>query len=198
MIEIEGIKKDSLIKQANIITKNGEFIKINGKSRHSKYYDDLSKLMLKNIYLINVESKPNDITITFLIQDIGRSILWYKKEILKLCSILKNFYLNPVENYIKFNLIIQTDSIENKNNLIKVQKIFNSLKKDRERAVEDMLRCSTLEPRYMGSYFTHRGDLPWALNDICIVEYNTIRFFETKSDKINTIDTNQINVIELV
>ena len=198
MIEIEGIKKDSLIKQANIITKNREFIKINGKSRHSKYYDDLSKLMLKNIYLINFESKPNDITITFLIQDIGRSILWYKKEILKLCSILKNFYLNPVENYIKFNLIIQTDSIENKNNLIKVQKIFNSLKKDRERAVEDMLRCSTLETRYMGSYFTHRGDLPWALNDIRIVEYNTIRFFETKSDKINTIDTNQINVIELV
>jgi len=193
---IDGIETDFLQEQINLINKKSEFVENNGKLRLERYYDVLSKLMLKNIFLIKVQSKPNDITITFLIQDIGRSVSWYKQEILKLCSIIAKFYLNPVENYIKFNLIIQTDSIENKNNLIKVQNIFNSLKKQRERAVNDMLRWSTVEARYMGSYFTHRGDLPWALNDISIVEYDTIRFFATKSDKINTIKNGQINIID--
>ena len=46
-------------------------------------------------------------------------------------------------------------------------------------------------------YFEYIKSYPWALNDISIVEYNTGRFFETRSDKINTVYNNQINVIEL-
>ena len=197
MKNIDGIETDFLQEQINLINKKSEFIDNTDKLKDERNCDILSDLMSKDIYLINVESKTNDITITFLIQDIGRSVSWYKLEILKLCSIIAKFYLNPVENYIKCNLIIQTDSIENKNNLIKVQKIFNNLKKSREIVVEDMLRWNTVETRYVGSYFRHRGDLPWALNDISIVEHNTIRFFATKSDKINTIDNNQINILEL-
>ena len=198
MKNIDGIENDFLQEQISLINKKSEFIDNTDKLKAERNCDVLSELMSKDIYLINVESKTNDITITFLIQDIGRSVSWYKLEILKLCSIIAKFYLNPVENYIKFNLIIQTDSIENKNNLIKVQKIFNNLKKSREIVVEDMLRWNTVETRYVGSYFSHRGDLPWALNDISIVEYNTVRFWETKSDKINTIENNQVNIIEFV
>lgn len=196
MKNIDGIETDFLQEQISLINKKSEFIDNTDKLKAERNCDILSDLMSKDIYLINVESKTNDITITFLIQDIGRSVSWYKLEILKLCSIIAKFYLNPVENYIKCNLIIQTDSIENKNNLIKVQNIFNNLKKSREFAVEDMLRWGTVETRYMGSYFRHRGDLPWALNDISIVEYNTVRFLETKSDKINTIENNQVNIID--
>ena len=36
----------------------------------------------------------------------------------------------------------------------------------------------------------------WGLNNINVTEYNTSRFFETRGDKINTIDPKQINIID--
>lgn len=197
MIKIDNIKNAFLIKQVNTITQNREFIKLNGKSRHAKYCDDLSRLMSKNIYLTGIESKPNNIKITFLIQDIGRSVSWYKNEILNVEAILREFYFNPIRKYISYDLIIQTDSIENKNNLSKVQKIFNTLKAKGDKYIKDNLAEGLGEQTLIDYYLIHWKKTPWHLNTISIVEYNSIRFFETRSDKINTICNNQINVIEL-
>lgn len=196
MAGVKEIEKDFFVEQVNLIKKKSEFIESNGKLRLVKYYDVLSKLMLKNIYLLGVGSKDYSVTITFLIQDIGRSVSWYKKEIIGISNILRKFYFNPIEKCIKYNLIIQTDSIDNKNNLVKVQKLFSDLKKQREKSIEYALRPISAERRFIGSYLRHRGDLPWGLNNISIVEYNTVRFFETKSDKINTIDHKQINIVD--
>ena len=193
---VKEIEKDFLVEQINLIKKKNEFIESNGKLRLVKHYDVLSKLMLKNIYLINVDNKDDSITITFLIQDIGRSVSWYKREIIGISNILRKFYFNPIEKCIKYNLIIQTDSIDNKKNLVKVQDLFSDLKKQGDRCIEDALRSSSAEVRFIGYYLRHRGDLPWGLNSISIVEYNTFRFFETKSDKINTIDPKQINILD--
>lgn len=196
MASVKEIKKDFFKEQINLIKKKNEFVECNGKVRLVKYYDVLSKLMLKNIYLIKVDSKDDSVTITFLIQDIGRSISWYKREIIDISNILRKIYFNPIEKCIKYNLIIQTDSIDNKKNLLKVKEIFNRLKKEGERCIEYALRPNLAEARFIGYYLSDRRDLPWGLNDISIVEYNTVRFFETRSDKINTIDPKQINILD--
>ena len=195
MIKIENIKKSFLIKQVNTITKNREFIKLNGKSRHAKYCDDLSRLMSKNVYLTGIESKSNNIKITFLIQDIGRSVSWYKNEILNIEAILREFYFNPIRKYISYDLIIQTDSIENKNNLSKVQNLFNNLMLKGEKYIKKNLDEGLGEETLLDYYLLHLKNIPLHLNNISIVEYNTVRFFETRSDKINTIDNNQINIV---
>ena len=192
MKSIDGIETDFLQEQINLINK-----KNNGKPRLVPHHDTLSKLMLKNIYVISVQNKPNDITITFLIQDIERSTSWYKHEILNIESILRDFYFNPIRKCINYDVIIQTDSIDNKKNLVKVQALFNDLKKKGEKYIKDMMEGGLGESTLIDYYLIHRRDLPWGLNNINIVEYNTVRFFENKSDKINTINTSQINIIGL-
>lgn len=198
MKNIEGIETGFLQEQINLINKKNEFIESNGKLRLVRYYDALSKLMLKNIYLISVASKSDEITITFLIQDIDRSTSWYKHEILNIEAVLREFYFNPIKKLIKYNLIIQTDSIENKNNLVKVQELVNSLKVNGDKYIKDKLAEGFWEQTLIENYLIHWNKTPWALSNISIVEYNTIRFFETKSDKINTIDTNQMNILKLL
>jgi len=198
MIKIEDIKKDFLIEQVNLLKKKSEFIENNGKLRLERYYDALSKLMLKNIYLISVASKADEITITFLIQDIDRSDSWYKHEILKIEAILREFYFNPIKKCIKYDLILQTNSIENKNNLSKVQKLFNNLKAKGDKYIKKSLSEGFGEQTLIDYYLIHWVKTPWHLNSISIVEYNTIRFFEMKSDKINTIDATQMNILKLL
>lgn len=198
MNTISGIKSGFLQEQINIISKKSEFIESNGKLRFVRYYDALSKLILKNMYLVDFESNHNDITITFLIQDIERSTSWYKHEILNIESILKDFYFNPIRKCINYDVIIQTDSIDNKKNLVKVQALFNDLKKKGEKYIKDMMEGGLGESTLIDYYLIHRRDLPWGLNNINIVEYNTVRFFENKSDKINNIDHTQVNILELL
>ena len=195
--KITGVKVQAFNKQVALIIKKDEFVECNGKVRLVKYYDILSKLMLKNIYLINFDSKDELLTITFLIQDIDRKFLWYKNEILNIENLLKELYFNPIKQGIKYNLIIQTDSIENKKNLVKVKDFFYDLKKRKENYIKKMILRGLNHSTLIEHYFEYIKSYPWALNDISIVEYNTGRFFETRSDKINTVYNNQINVIEL-
>ena len=60
-----------------------------------------------------------------------------------------------------------------------------------------MLSKGFSEKTLIDNYLISLEKRIWALNDIRIVEYNTVRFFETKSDKINTIDNTQINVVDI-
>lgn len=194
--KITGVKVQAFNNQVALIIKEDEFVECNGKVRLIKYYDILSKLMLKNIYLINFDSKDELLTITFLIQDIDRKFLWYKNEILNIEKVLKELYFNPIKQGIKYNLIIQTDSIENKKNLVKVKDFFYDLKKRKENYIKKMTLRGLNHATLIEHYFEYIKSYPWALNDISIVEYNTVRFFETRSDKINTIDPKQINILD--
>lgn len=201
MKNIKGIKENFLKEQIELINKNDELVKSEKNTRLVKFYDVLSKLMLKNIYISKLDTKPNSMEITFLILDISYSINWYKKIILLISNSLKQLYFSPLEQSIKYNLVVQTDNKENKINLSeKLRKIVVELKEVRDNYIkrntsEDVFNDKVIynfNLEFMYSYESYA----WGLNNINVTEYNTSRFFETRGDKINTIDPKQINIID--
>ena len=96
---------------------------------------------------------------------------------------------------------MQTDNKENEINLSKkLRKIVVELKEVRDNYIkrntsEDVFNGKiiydfNLEHMYSSEKYA------WGLNNISFIEYNSSRFFETRGDKINTIDPEQLNIID--
>lgn len=198
---INGINIDFFKEQINLLNKKNELVKTEKNTRLVKSYDSLSKLMLKNIYLIQVDAKSDNIEITFLIQDIDRSLSWYKYEILNIDKIIKEFYHNLIDYFkpnnklINYNIVIQTDSNERKLVLKKIEDYLIDLNKRRDNYVNKVFNNLYNDPENI-KIFVQNNHFFWCLDKITIIEYNTNRFFETRSDKIKTLDSNEINIID--
>lgn len=201
MKNIKGIKENFLKEQIELTNKDDILVKSEKNTRIVKSYDIFSKLMLKNVYINKLDTKPNSMEITFLILDISYSINWYKKIILLISNSLKQLYFSPLEQSIKYNLVVQTDNKENEINLSKkLRKIVVELKEVRDNYIkrntsEDVFNGKiiydfNLEHMYLSEKYA------WGLNNISFIEYNSSRFFETRGDKINTIDPEQLNIID--
>ncbi|WP_275373603.1 hypothetical protein [Clostridium tertium] len=161
--------------------------------------DILSKLKSKNAYIDVANLKNEKLILDILILD-NENIQpnKFKYLILDLEDILKELYLNPAEQRVKYNLSIISIDSNRKNNLEAVlpKAIENEiLKKDKflnHYSYQGELLLDNDNKKTIKSQ-----DLLLAFNDYKVLEYDTSRYFRYKNDEIKSIDSSEINVINL-
>jgi hypothetical protein len=199
LLEIKDV--NFLDEQIILSKKADEMVKTDRNVRVVKYYDGLSKLSLKKVHFIDFEfDEDNNILITFLILDNGRTISSYKDIILSIDNFLKNIYFNPIDQELKYNFLIVTNNIDEKEEVeFKLGNLFNSLKEKRENYKNNNTTFldgkKEIYPVYLELLF-ERERTAWALNEFRVVEYNTSRFFEVTNDKLNNLSKNHLNIID--
>lgn len=162
--------------------------------------DILSKLKSKNAYIEGYGLTNEKLILDILILD-NENIQpgKFKYLILDLENIFKELYFNPVEQRVKYNLSIVSIDSNRKNNLETL------LPKEIEKEV---LKKEKFLSQYLDSdgnlilssdnkKFIKSQNVLLAFNNYKVLEYDTSRYFRYKNDEIKSIDSSEINVINL-
>lgn len=186
-----------------------------------KVYDDLFKLKLSDTYLFNVEINNDNVVMEFLVLDIDRPLKWFRKIIFKVDSIIKNIFFYPVpgKNIITVNFTILSEN-EERNEAIKnnVNKLIQEIIFESNKSIATKLNryseyknnlpkpIAEKEGIKEGDYFLHSDELEnisiwdntlFTVGSVRGINYDTERFFRTKSDDVNYIGEDRINIIDI-
>ncbi|MGL4912687.1 MAG: hypothetical protein ACRC3Y_09685 [Romboutsia sp.] len=191
-----------------------------------KTYDILGKLILRNIYISKSVFKDNTHIIEVLVLDIDREKRWFKSVIEDVDHLVSTIYFNALQvlnKKIKIDFKIITD---NPNKVNDLQKYLNTrvaeMKAETEHFIKNHVAYELGGKRDIQGYgrggreivyweknkkhilrkngeYSGRVDpiyLFW-VNEIKVISFNTVRFFETRADNVDIITKDTFKIVDL-
>lgn len=167
-------------------------LKDNGK-------DILSKLKYKNAHIQEIYKQDGKVVLKIIILDNeDLSAYNYRNIILDIENMIKELYFNQIEDKVKYELNIISMDLERENYLKKSLKDILEFELNiKDKNVKWLFRHGEGIIRDNDMRVVKEKDLLFAFKELKVLSYNTIRFFKYKNLDIKSIDSSEINVIEL-